>query len=55
MIDYINEHEFLVIIGTIAFNQLDFEIPKFCDEYQRNPLEFIGEIEKYSRIKRINY
>ena len=41
------------IVGAINHSNIEIKIPKFCDENQSNPLEFIANMEKFFRIKNI--
>ena len=50
----VNAAEVCSILGNLNSLQLECKVPKFYDENQQNPLEFLEEIEKYFRIKRIN-
>jgi len=45
--------DFGSIVGALNFNHLDIKIPRFNDEMQYNPLEFLDDLEKFFRVKNV--
>ena len=42
------------LVSAIGSSQLDYKIPKFSNENECHPLEFLDKMEKFFRIKNIN-
>lgn len=46
--------EITAIISNVQNFQIDLKIPKFRDQLDRNPLEFLEEVERFFKIKNIS-
>lgn len=49
----VNIEEIATIISNVQNFNLDIKVPKFKDELNSNPMEFLEELEKYFKIKNI--
>ena len=50
----IPNNEVCNIISAMGFSQIEYKIPKFSDENENHPLEFLDKIEGFFRVKNIS-
>lgn len=45
--------EFIAMVGNVQLNQLDVNVLTFSDKNSSNPLKFLDEVERYSKMRQM--
>lgn len=49
----VNTEEITTIISNVQNFQIDIKMPKFKDDYERNPIEFLEEMKRFFKAKNV--